>query len=162
MLRRDVLQSAVGAMFVAAVSKPARAEESKIMTTSVGQSASVNGMNLYFERQGSVAPLVLLHGGLGTIEEIFGGPMVSDGGWHFAPTSWPVAFAAVVTCGGLNQPGLTLWCFPQPTDRERSWRGHEAEQRRRLFGCSRRLDDHGGDQHHLRLRRRLRPCPQPS
>ena len=42
------------------------------MTTDSGQYASVNGMNLYYERHGSGAPLILLHGGLGTIDEIFG------------------------------------------------------------------------------------------
>lgn len=42
------------------------------MTTAKGQYASVNGLDLYYERHGSGKPLILLHGGLGTVEEIFG------------------------------------------------------------------------------------------
>lgn len=41
------------------------------MTTSTGQYASVNGINLYYERHGAGEPLILLHGGLGTIDAIF-------------------------------------------------------------------------------------------
>ena len=37
-----------------------------------GRYAHVNGIDLYYERHGSGAPLILLHGGLGTIDEIFG------------------------------------------------------------------------------------------
>jgi pimeloyl-ACP methyl ester carboxylesterase len=41
------------------------------MTTSKGQYASVNGINLYYERHGAGEPLILIHGGLGTIDAIF-------------------------------------------------------------------------------------------
>jgi len=42
------------------------------MTTAKGQYASLDGIDLYYERHGSGEPLILLHGGLGTIDEIFG------------------------------------------------------------------------------------------
>lgn len=42
------------------------------MSTVKGEYASVNGLNLYYERHGAGAPLILLHGGLGTIDAIFG------------------------------------------------------------------------------------------
>ncbi len=37
-----------------------------------GQYAPVNGLNLYYEIHGSGKPLILIHGGLGTIESLFG------------------------------------------------------------------------------------------
>lgn len=42
------------------------------MTTANGQYAPINGLDLYYERHGAGPPLILLHGGLGTIDEIFG------------------------------------------------------------------------------------------
>lgn len=42
------------------------------MSTVKGEYASVNGLNLYYERHGAGAPLILLHGGLGMIDAIFG------------------------------------------------------------------------------------------
>ena len=42
------------------------------MTRESDRYAPVNGMSLYYERHGSGIPLILLHGGLGTIDEIFG------------------------------------------------------------------------------------------
>ena len=72
MLRRDFLQTAASAVFVASLSAPAKSKETRIVTSDLGQLASVNGMNLYYERHGRGTPLILLHGGLGTIEEIFG------------------------------------------------------------------------------------------
>ena len=72
MLRRDFFQLAASTLLVAAMSKPAQSRETRTMTAKVGQYAAVNGMKLYYERHGSGTPLVLLHGGLGTIDEIFG------------------------------------------------------------------------------------------
>jgi len=72
MLRRQVLQAGAAALCAAAARSPAQAKETNAMTSGSGRHASVNGMNLYYERHGSGAPLVLLHGGLGTIDEIFG------------------------------------------------------------------------------------------
>lgn len=40
-------------------------------TTSTGQYAQVNGINLYFETHGAGRPMILLHGGLGS-GEMFG------------------------------------------------------------------------------------------
>ena len=37
-----------------------------------GSYASVNGLNMYYEVHGAGRPLVLLHGGLGTIAGMFG------------------------------------------------------------------------------------------
>ena len=42
------------------------------MTTTKGHYASVNGIDLYYEESGRGEPLILLHGGLGTIDTIFG------------------------------------------------------------------------------------------
>lgn len=71
MLRRGFLYAATGAALLA---QPVRssASESITMTTAKGQYAPVNGMDLYYERHGAGPPLILLHGGLGTIDEIFG------------------------------------------------------------------------------------------
>ena len=72
MLRREFLHTTAAALCVAALPKPAHAKEKTVMTKASGRYAPVNGMNLYYERHGKGAPLILLHGGLGTIEEIFG------------------------------------------------------------------------------------------
>lgn len=70
MLRRDLLRAAAALTVVAATSTipPARG---KIMTSN-GRYAAVNGIELYYESHGAGAPLILLHGGLGTIDAIFG------------------------------------------------------------------------------------------
>src|SRR5690606_32822153 len=40
--------------------------------SSEGQFASVNGLELYYEVHGAGEPLILLHGGLNTIDMVFG------------------------------------------------------------------------------------------
>jgi pimeloyl-ACP methyl ester carboxylesterase len=70
MLRRDILFAGVGSLIAAAI--PARSAEGSMTMTSKGQYASVNGIDLYYERHGTGEPLILLHGGLGTIDAIFG------------------------------------------------------------------------------------------
>jgi pimeloyl-ACP methyl ester carboxylesterase len=54
--------------------------QSTSQTSAVGNYASVNGLNLYYEIHGSGAPLVLLHGGVGSIE-MFGEvlPLLAQG-----------------------------------------------------------------------------------
>src|SRR4051812_20317505 len=59
-----------GAFF--AVQRSPTAKGNKTMTTTTGHYASVNGIELYYEESGTGEPLVLLHGGLGTIDTIFG------------------------------------------------------------------------------------------
>nr|WP_294814155.1 alpha/beta hydrolase [uncultured Sphingomonas sp.] len=71
MLRRDILLAGVGTLIAATISTRS-AEGSTTMKTSKGQYASVNGIDLYYERHGTGEPLILLHGGLGTIDAIFG------------------------------------------------------------------------------------------
>jgi pimeloyl-ACP methyl ester carboxylesterase len=51
------------------------------MTTSHGQYADVNGINLYYETHGAGRPLVLLHGGLGS-GEMFGPILPTLAGKH--------------------------------------------------------------------------------
>jgi pimeloyl-ACP methyl ester carboxylesterase len=72
MQRRDFLHATAAALCATILPSPIRAQEKAIMTMDNGQYAPVNGMNLYYERHGRGAPLILLHGGLGTIDEIFG------------------------------------------------------------------------------------------
>lgn len=71
MLRRDFLQTAAGAFFAAALSTSAKTRK-KNMNGNIGRHAFVKGMNHPYERHGTDTPLVLLHGGLGAIGEIFG------------------------------------------------------------------------------------------
>lgn len=92
------------------------------MTTTKGEYASVNGINLYYERHGNGEPLILLHGGLGTIDEIFGHliPAVAarrevvavelQGHGHTADIGRPMTYetmaddiAALIQGLGLNQ-----------------------------------------------------------
>jgi pimeloyl-ACP methyl ester carboxylesterase len=70
MLRRHFLQGAAAALSLTTTNSLAK--EMNAMTTVKGSRATVNGIDLYYERHGSGAPLILLHGGLGTIDEIFG------------------------------------------------------------------------------------------
>jgi len=72
MLRRDLLRAGATLLLAAPFSPITHAERNTIMSTVKGQYASVNGIDLYYERHGAGAPLVLLHGGLGTIDAIFG------------------------------------------------------------------------------------------
>lgn len=74
MLRRDLLIN--GALLCAAA--PCRAAitgphsgRTHAMTAVQGHYAAVNGLELYYEIHGTGRPLVLLHGGLGTIDAIF-------------------------------------------------------------------------------------------
>ncbi|MCQ6563900.1 alpha/beta fold hydrolase [Paenibacillus mendelii] len=46
--------------------------ESQTAQTKSGSYASVNGLKMYYEIQGTGEPLILLHGGLGTIDMLFG------------------------------------------------------------------------------------------
>ena len=69
--------------------------------------ASVNGINLYFERHGKGEPLILLHGGLGTIDAIFGRLLPAlatqreviavelQGHGHTADTGRPMSYEAM-------------------------------------------------------------------
>lgn len=60
-----------GALLAAAI--PTRSSGGNTVKTAAnGQCASVNGIDLYYERHGAGEPLILLHGGLGTIDAIFG------------------------------------------------------------------------------------------
>jgi pimeloyl-ACP methyl ester carboxylesterase len=72
MLRRDLLRAGATLLLAAPFSPITHAEGNTIMSTVKGQYASVNGIDLYYERHGAGAPLILLHGGLGTIDAIFG------------------------------------------------------------------------------------------
>ena len=72
MQRRDFLHATAAALCAATLPIRAQAKEKTMTTENSGRYAQVNGMNLYYERHGKGAPLVLLHGGLGTIDEIFG------------------------------------------------------------------------------------------
>lgn len=72
MLRRDLLQTGASAFIAAVIHSAVFAKGVTNMTTIKGQYASVNGIELYYERHGNAEPLILLHGGLGTIDEIFG------------------------------------------------------------------------------------------
>nr|WP_269669538.1 alpha/beta hydrolase [Paenibacillus sp. GSMTC-2017] len=46
--------------------------ESQLALTKPGNYASVNGLNMYYEIHGTGQPLILLHGGLATIDMMFG------------------------------------------------------------------------------------------
>jgi len=70
MLRRDFLRAAA-ALTVAVANPTIPPAQGKIMTSN-GRYAAVNGIELYYESHGAGAPLILLHGGLGTIDAIFG------------------------------------------------------------------------------------------
>ena len=72
MQRRDFLHATAAALCAATLPVRAQAKEKTMTTENSGRYAQVNGMNLYYERHGKGAPLILLHGGLGTIDEIFG------------------------------------------------------------------------------------------
>jgi pimeloyl-ACP methyl ester carboxylesterase len=54
------------------MSSPVRHGQNGMTTTTTGHYASVNGLQLYYEDHGSGHPLVLLHGGLHTIDLSFG------------------------------------------------------------------------------------------
>ena len=71
MLRRDLLRAAAALTVAAAASTISPVQGKKIMTNT-GRYAAVNGIELYYESHGAGAPLILLHGGLGTIDAIFG------------------------------------------------------------------------------------------
>jgi len=75
MLRRSFIFSAAATLVAVTIPIMAPAKEKKTVTTAKGQYASVNGIDLYYERHGdrheTNAPLILLHGGLGTIDAIF-------------------------------------------------------------------------------------------
>lgn len=71
MLRRDFLRSGAATLLAAAIQTSSLARKNRTMTTQ-GQYATVNGLNLYYERHGTGEPLILIHGGLGTIDAIFG------------------------------------------------------------------------------------------
>lgn len=71
MLRRDFLRSGAATLLATAIQTSSFARESRTMTTK-GQYATVNGLDLYYEQHGQGQPLVLIHGGLGTIDAIFG------------------------------------------------------------------------------------------
>ena len=70
MLRRDLLRA--GALVLAAPFPIATPAKGNTIMSDKGHYASVNGIDLYFERHGAGVPLILLHGGLGTIDAIFG------------------------------------------------------------------------------------------
>ena len=72
MQRRDFLHATAATLCAAALPTPAQAKEKTMTSENSGRYAQANGMNLYYERHGKGSPLILLHGGLGTIDEIFG------------------------------------------------------------------------------------------
>jgi pimeloyl-ACP methyl ester carboxylesterase len=72
MLRRDLLRAGATLLLATPISTIKPAKGNTIMSKGKGQYASVNGIDLYYERHGAGAPLILLHGGLGTIDAIFG------------------------------------------------------------------------------------------
>ena len=72
MLRRDLLRAGAALVLAAPFPIVTPAKGNTIMSKDKGQYASVNGIDLYYERHGAGAPLILLHGGLGTIDAIFG------------------------------------------------------------------------------------------
>lgn len=73
MKRRDFIQTAAALTALAALPKPAFAdqnpnEEISMATRPQSGYAPVNGVEIYYEIHGSGKPLVLLHGGFGSIE----------------------------------------------------------------------------------------------
>ena len=77
MKRRDLLTTAIATAAIAALPRAASAatnitQEGTTMTTPANRPASgyapVNGVEVYYEIHGSGKPLVLLHGGFGSIE----------------------------------------------------------------------------------------------
>jgi len=76
MKRRDLLTTAIATAAIAALPRAANAatnnQEGSAMTTPAKRPASgyapVNGVEIYYEIHGSGKPLVLLHGGFGSIE----------------------------------------------------------------------------------------------
>ena len=72
MQRREFLHATAAALCAATLPVRAQTKEKTMTTENSGRYAQVNGMNLYYERHGKGAPLILLHGGLGTIDEILG------------------------------------------------------------------------------------------
>lgn len=107
MLRRDFLHATAATLCTAALPAPAQTKEKNIVTTVSGRYAPVNGINLYYERHGRGAPLILLHGGLGTIDEIFGRLLPAlavrreviavelQGHGHTADTARPMTYEAM-------------------------------------------------------------------
>jgi pimeloyl-ACP methyl ester carboxylesterase len=71
-LRRELLRAGATLLLAAPIFTITRAKGNTIMSMNKGRYASVNGIDLYYERHGAGAPLILLHGGLGTIDAIFG------------------------------------------------------------------------------------------
>ena len=74
MLRRDVL---IGGALLCATGPswaaiPQHHSKRTMTMTTKGHYAAVNGLELYYEIHGTGRPLILLHGGLGTIDAIFG------------------------------------------------------------------------------------------
>ncbi len=116
MKRRDFITTAIAAAPAAALPKAAKAatntQEGPTMTTPANRSASgyapVNGVEIYYEIHGSGEPLVLLHGGFGSIEMF--GPVLGalaekrqvigvdlQGHGRTLPFDRPVSFAAMAT-----------------------------------------------------------------
>lgn len=71
MLRREFLHGGATLTFTAATGSPSLAKETT-MSDTTGEYTSANGLKLYYERHGTGPRLILLHGGLGTIDAIFG------------------------------------------------------------------------------------------
>ena len=91
MKRRDFVTTALTLAAAAALPKAANAatntEEGTAMSSPANRPASgyapVNGVEIYYEIHGSGAPLILLHGGFGSIEMFGPGKVrVTAGGWR--------------------------------------------------------------------------------
>jgi pimeloyl-ACP methyl ester carboxylesterase len=81
MQRRDFVRTAAALSVLAALPKPAFAaqtqtEETSMTTRPKSGYAPVNGIELYYEIHGEGKPLVLLHGGFGSIEMF--GPVLAE------------------------------------------------------------------------------------